>query len=83
MFCGERLGKLVLIQAIRSVSVRMLEGGMRVPSFALFCGHLRSVVPVPEDLLKWQDIPQPATSTHSHSPWPAAHSAAQRHTRRP
>lgn len=45
MFCGERLGKLVLIQATRSASVRMLEGGMRVPSFALVYGRLESVVP--------------------------------------
>lgn len=81
MFCGERLGKLVLIQAMRSDSVRMLEGGMRVPSFALFCGHLRSVIP--RGLVERQDIPQPTTSTHSPSPPPAVHSAAQRHTRHP
>lgn len=74
MFCGERLGKLVLIQAMRSDSVRMLEGGMRVPSFALFYSHLRSVIP--RDLLKGRTYP-------NQQPQPVHLPLRQLYTRRP
>ena len=37
MFLSDRLAKLLLIQVMRSASVVMVDGGMREPSFALFC----------------------------------------------